>query len=70
VASKPPVKTTRIIFPFADKDFSWESFEEFFCSFLSARPVLTVTHSGQSIEGSVKSARPYGRRGVRPSLHV
>src|SRR5882724_2450317 len=54
VSPKPKVLT------FHDPNFSWETFESFFCDFLLAHPEL-VGKDGKPCR--VVSAHPYGRRG-------
>lgn len=45
--------------PFHQGGFGWSTFEDFFCDFLAAGPVLNL--NGKPIR--VHSARPYGRKG-------
>jgi hypothetical protein len=56
----PPVAPKPKLLPFHDPNFSWETFESFFCDFLAAHPEL-VTKDGTRCR--VVSAHPYGRRG-------
>ncbi len=56
----PPVRSDHAILPFDSRDFSWETFEEFFCAFLNAQPTLTI---GARKPVQIKNARLYGKRG-------
>ncbi len=49
--------------PFYAPEFSWETFEGFFCDFLSAHPTITVGDGATSSKVEVVSANLYGRRG-------
>jgi Restriction endonuclease len=55
-----PVAPKPKLLPFHDPNFSWETFEGFFCDFLAGAPEL-VGKDGKSCR--VVSAHPYGRRG-------
>jgi len=56
----PPVAPKPKLLPFHDPNFSWETFESFFCDFLAAHPQL-VGKDGTALR--VISAHAYGRRG-------
>jgi hypothetical protein len=56
----PPVAPKPKLLPFHDPNFSWETFESFFCDFLAALPELTGK-DGTALR--VINAHPYGRRG-------
>lgn len=56
----PPVAPKPKLLPFHDPNFSWETFESFFCDFLAAHPELTGK-DGTALR--VINAHPYGRRG-------
>jgi len=60
---RPPIQSTRQSLPFQDPAFGWDTFEDFFCDFLNAQPVITVTDNGNEIRKKVLRARPYGRKG-------
>ena len=60
VSQMAPVSPKPKLLPFFDPNFSWETFESFFCDFLAAHPEL-LTKDGMSCR--VVSAHPYGRQG-------
>lgn len=60
----PPIRPVRQGLPFHGDGFTWEDFEEFFCSFLAAQPLIEVQKADGHFETiQIKSARPFGRRG-------
>jgi restriction endonuclease len=56
----PPVAPKAKLLPFHDPNFSWETFESFFCDFLAAHPEF-VGKDGTALR--VINAHVYGRRG-------
>jgi hypothetical protein len=56
----PPVAPKPKLLPFYDPNFTWETFEGFFCDFLAARPEL-IGKDGKPCR--VVSIHLYGRRG-------
>lgn len=56
----PPVVPQAKLLPFYAPEFTWETFEGFFCDFLAAQPKITDKH-GKTVQ--VASANLYGRRG-------
>jgi hypothetical protein len=63
VSTRPPVQPHRQQLPFRDSAFGWDTFEDFFCDFLNAQPVITISEAGKEIRQRVIRARPYGRKG-------
>jgi len=63
MGSRPPVQTALQRLPFGDPAFGWETFEDFFCDFLNARPVFVLNDRGTEVRGEVIRARPFGRKG-------
>lgn len=58
----PPVSPKSRELPFGALEFSWSTFEGFFCDFLSSQPSLP---DGRGSLVRVNEARPYGRKGDR-----
>jgi len=58
----PPVSPKSRELPFGAPEFSWSTFEGFFCDFLSSQPSLP---DGRGSLVRVNEARPYGRKGDR-----
>lgn len=56
----PPVAQKAKLLPFHDPNFSWETFESFFCDFLAAHPEI-LSRDGNPCR--VVGVHPYGRRG-------
>lgn len=63
MSSRPPVKPHRQQLPFSDSAFGWDTFEDFFCDFLNAQPVIVISEGGIEIRRRVIRARPFGRKG-------
>lgn len=59
----PPVHSVRQTLPFHNPAFGWDTFEDFFCDFLNAQPVIVVNDGGTEIRRRVIRARPFGRKG-------
>lgn len=57
-----PISPKSRLLPFAAEEFTWATFEDFFCAFLSAQPTL-LGPNGEGVK--VVKARPYGRKGDR-----
>lgn len=57
-----PITSKCTLLPFEGHGFTWSTFEEFFCDFLSAGPKLAMPDGTNK---KVLKARPYGRRGDR-----
>ena len=51
--------------PFHDSAFGWDTFEDFFCDFLNAQPVIVLNDDGTEVRRQVIRARPFGRKGDR-----
>ena len=62
---RPPVQPLRQSLPFHDSAFGWDTFEDFFCDFLNALPVIELNDGGNEIRRRVIRARPFGRKGDR-----
>jgi hypothetical protein len=60
---RPPVQPLRECLPFQDSAFGWDTFEDFFCDFLNAQPVIVLNDNGIEISKRVIRARPFGRKG-------
>lgn len=60
---RPPVQPLRESLPFHDSAFGWDTFEDFFCDFLNAQPVIVLNDNGTEIRQRVIRARPFGRKG-------
>lgn len=58
----PPVSPKSRELPFGAPEFTWPTFEGFFCDFLASQPSLP---DGRGSFVRVNEARPYGRRGDR-----
>jgi DNA polymerase III delta prime subunit len=56
----PPVSPKLRELPFEAREFTWATFEDFFCAFLASQPTL-LGAGGNSAK--VIRARPYGRKG-------
>ena len=61
--SRPPVLPLRQSLPFHDSAFGWDTFEDFFCDFLNAQPVIVLNDAGSGIRRRVIRARVFGRKG-------
>lgn len=59
-AGPPPVAPRPKLLPFHAPEFSWETFESFFCDFLAARPEL-ISQDGTPCR--IATTYLYGRRG-------
>jgi hypothetical protein len=62
---RPPVQPLRESLPFHGSAFGWETFEDFFCDFLNAQPVMVLNDGGTEVRRRVIRARPFGRKGDR-----
>ena len=62
---RPPVQPLRESLPFHDGAFGWDTFEDFFCDFLNAQPVIVLNNDGTELRRQVIRARPFGRKGDR-----
>lgn len=60
---RPPIQSMRQRLPFHDGAFGWDTFEDFFCDFLNAQPVIVLNDAGVEIRRRVIRARPFGRKG-------
>ena len=60
---RPSVQSFLQSLPFHGSPFDWDTFEDFFCDFLNARPVVVLSDGGSKIKGGIIRARPFGRRG-------
>lgn len=58
----PPISPKSRELPFGAPEFTWPTFEGFFCDFLSSQPSLP---DGRGSLVRVNEARPYGRKGDR-----
>ena len=58
----PAVTPKSSLLPFCAPEFSWPTFENFFCDFLAAGPILKTT---SGLEKKVLAARLYGRKGEK-----
>ena len=63
MTSRPPVQPLRECLPFHDQAFGWDTFEDFFCDFLNAQPVIALNDNGTETQQRVIRARPFGRKG-------
>jgi hypothetical protein len=50
---RPPVQPLRESLPFQDSAFGWDTFEDFFCDFLNAQPVIILNDNGDEIRQRV-----------------
>jgi len=62
---RSPVQPLRQSLPFHDSAFQWDTFEDFFCDFLNAHPVIVINDGGSEIRRRVIRAQPFGRKGDR-----